>query len=118
MLPSRLTRTARLFTQQRRLLPSIRPNIRCFSAEAAKEGEKTVAAPAATTPPPKPAAGVGDRLKSFTWGFLLAQAASFWFLAFQAQVSMENLRDSARGMLDYQRKLEERLDRLENAVLK
>jgi len=80
-----------------------------------KAVEEVKAAPSEPPPPPR-SAGVVTRIRSFTLGFLVSSAISFYVLVLEGEKSLSSLKESVQKVFEYQRMIESRLERCENQL--
>ena len=82
------------------------------SGSAPPAAAAPTAAPAAT---PSATPSSGSRLRSFLAGFTLSSTIGFWLMAVETQTQYEEIKEGVRQVHDYQKVLDTRLRKVENA---
>ncbi|CAD7965230.1 unnamed protein product [Amoebophrya sp. A25] len=64
----------------------------------------------------KPQPGMLARTRSFTYGVIFASGVSFWVLLLEGQKMLERLENSVQKVMEYQARVEKRLEKVETAA--
>ncbi|CAD7951204.1 unnamed protein product [Amoebophrya sp. A120] len=86
------------------------------SAPPASTSEQKSSGASSSGSTSRPAPGIFSRAKSFTFGVIFASGVSFWVLLLEGQKMLDRLETSVQKVLEYQTRVERRLDRVETAL--